>query len=254
MIRMSFTLEMDRPIEKGKHYVSPGGYCLRFNTPRGPREVNFDFLDFEGTIVKEKFLECNVYNLDVDSFEGSAELLSLLRNSNYDWVEFFVYTGEYEDPKIQPVRAFNILIEGETYRRKLKDYVFEDPKNYVSVEMFNSLKSILSKAVKFCVSRQMLVKGGGIRFFENAGCVYLCTKVGNGYCYDLDTDEVTSVGFVGSKDSLAAAKSIISGVLGALTTDISLSVKSIFIPYGPVKGCYYKESRTEPGSYNLIFE
>lgn len=254
MTRMSFKLEMDRPIIEGTHYISPGGYCLRFSTLNGVKEVQFDFLNSEYSIVDERYLDYTVYGLDTGSFKDSINLVSLLRNRNYEWGEFFVYTGEYDDAEINPVRAFDIVIEKGSSSYKMKDYVFSEAKNYFSPELFGVMKSIMVRAVKFCTSRQMLVKGGGLRFFENDGNVFLCTKMGNGYCYNPSDGSVTTTGFFGSKDSLMSVKGIIEAVLNDLTEKISFSVKSIVIPYGSVKGCYYKESTSEPGSYDIIFE
>lgn len=254
MIKMSFTLEMDRPIIRDKHYISPGGYSLRFSGLNGLKEVQFDFNDYEGTIRNEKYLDCIVWGLDTVSFRNSTELVSLLRNRSYDWGEFFVYTGESEDAVINPIKAFNICIEVGTVAYKMKDYVFSEAKTYLSAELFGVIKSVMARAVKFCSTRQMMVKGGGLRFFENGGNIFLCTKVGNGYCYDLSDGSISTTGFIGSRESLTVVKGIIRDILTNLTEQVHIPVKSIFIPTGQIKGAYYKESVAEPGSYDIVFE
>lgn len=98
---MSFDLQFDRPIILGKHYISPGGYNLNGK--------QFDFCEFAGTITeKPDTLRCDVYNFDEDyARENDVESITPADIIG-DFTEFFVYTGEYDDEPINPVKVSNL--------------------------------------------------------------------------------------------------------------------------------------------------
>lgn len=130
---MYFDVVFDRKIEKNKYYISPGGYEVKYKD----KSYRFDFETFEGNVDDNdsKLLHCHVYNLD-DSNIGLHNYLSdiniiTMRNATYK--EFFIYTGEYDDPEIYPVRIKNLSYEflsGKTYDvpRKLLNEVNEQLK------------------------------------------------------------------------------------------------------------------------------
>ena len=255
MVSMSFRLEMDRPIIRGSHYISPGGYAIRFyGKGNTPRDVEFDFLDYEGTIINDRYLDCVVSGLDIYTFPNSKELINLLGAGKYEWTEFFVYTGEDSQPDINPVRVMNIRLYDGTREYALKDYVFPNVMVDLTVGQFNAVMNIMNKAVRFCTCRQMLVKGGGIRFYESDGKIYLCTKIGNGYCYDVDSDRVSTTGFYGSPSSMESVRKIMIDVVESLTSQIPFPVKSISIPFGQIKSGYCRQSVEEVGSYDIVLK
>lgn len=126
---MYFDVVFDRKIEKYMHYISAGGYEVEYKD----KSYKFDFETFEGNVDDNdsKLLHCHVYNLD-DSYEDSAKMnIIIMRNAIYK--EFFIYTGEYDDPEIYPVRIKNLSYEflsGKTYDvpRKLLNEVNEQLK------------------------------------------------------------------------------------------------------------------------------
>ena len=103
---MSFTVEMDRPVDKDIHYISPGGYAFLMNLLGKEQEVAFDFSNSVGNIDKTnpRLVHFEVYDLDKEYTKDYVLLTKKnVRTSGYS--EFFVYTGEYDDPEIHPVRV-----------------------------------------------------------------------------------------------------------------------------------------------------
>ena len=92
----------DRPIKKDLHYISPGGYEMVFNG----KIIHFDFEDYEGWVDKKNpaLLHIIQRNPDYSSFEdlNSLEPNDLLSLKKIN--EFFIYTGEAEDPEINPIK------------------------------------------------------------------------------------------------------------------------------------------------------
>jgi len=111
---MSMTLTMDRPIDKDKHYISPGGYEFIVNG----QSVQFDFCDSIGYICyfNPCKIEFVVKNLDLDSFPN-AEIL--LRKENIEAIsrieEFFVYTGETDEPEINVVSIDSVTFSCDNW-------------------------------------------------------------------------------------------------------------------------------------------
>ena len=99
LTEMFFDLFMDREIDRDRHYVSPGGYELNGK--------QFDFMTFEGKIDEKdrKLLHVSVYGPDLVSYEQPVEKEDL----DGEFQEFFVYTGEYDEPEIRPVRIENLV-------------------------------------------------------------------------------------------------------------------------------------------------
>lgn len=99
LTEMFFDLFMDRKIDRDAHHISPGGYELNGK--------QFDFNTFEGKTdsVDGKLLHVNVYGPDLDSFGYPVEKEDL----DGEFQEFFIYTGEYDEPEIRPVRIENLV-------------------------------------------------------------------------------------------------------------------------------------------------
>lgn len=252
---MTFTLVMDRPIVKGTHYISPGGYCLRFYGKDGStKDLEFDFCNYEGNIEKGNRLNCSVRGLDTSSFPESMSLINMLSSYKCTWVDFYVYTGESSEAVINPVKAVNVCISEGSKQFKLPDYFFPGAKINLTNSQLESILQIMNKPIRFCLCRQMLIKNGGICFYESAGSVYLCTLKGNGYCYNMRSGGMSSIGFYGSQDSLNYVKGIFIEVLENITARFPIPVKRIFVPYGKVTQGYLVANETELGTYDIVLK
>lgn len=106
-MEMFLQLQMDRPIDKEKHYISPGG----FEVIAGGKNYQFDFLTSCGVIDEKRndVIGFNLTNPDYESFPDMKELESHI-NEITDLVECFVYTGEHGDAEINPIKILDITI------------------------------------------------------------------------------------------------------------------------------------------------
>ena len=108
---MIFVLQMDREIDKDKHYVSPGGY--EFKSSKSDEPSQFDFFDYAGYIDsndKTKIL-FETELLDGQSFPGIIDKLnkSFCEDIN-EITEFYIYTGEDEDPELNLSKIIDISL------------------------------------------------------------------------------------------------------------------------------------------------
>ena len=104
---MYATLQMDREIDPNRHYIGIGGFEFCF---RNGVNIGFDFNSSIANVQKNpttiKF-ECD--DLDCDSFPEAALLEMLLSDSEVDRIEeFYVYTGEREEPEINPEKILSL--------------------------------------------------------------------------------------------------------------------------------------------------
>ena len=104
---MYATLQMDREIDPNRHYIGIGGFEFLF---RNGVNIRFDFnssianVQRDPTVIK---FECD--DLDCDSFPEAALLEMLLSDSEVDRIEeFYVYTGEREEPEINPEKIISL--------------------------------------------------------------------------------------------------------------------------------------------------
>lgn len=110
---MHFDLIFDRPIDSNRHYISPGGYEIQ---TKENKIFNFDFLNYEGCIDTNNpcKLHVDVYGLDIDAFPNSKNISeSDITDKDTIFNEFFVYTGEYDDPEIKPTKVTSLGFEFE---------------------------------------------------------------------------------------------------------------------------------------------
>jgi len=95
---MSFTLVMDRPIDKDCHYICPGGYVLNGKS--------FDFCEHQGTIDSRDRTKVHFF---VDDFDEESEYEPIVPADIWGkFEEFFVYTGEPGEPEIHAIGVENI--------------------------------------------------------------------------------------------------------------------------------------------------
>ena len=104
---MYATLQMDREIDPNRHYIGIGGFEFCF---RNGVNIGFDFNSSIANVQKNpttiKF-ECD--DLDCDSFPEAALLGMLLSDSEVERIEeFYVYTGEREEPEINPEKIISL--------------------------------------------------------------------------------------------------------------------------------------------------
>ena len=104
---MYATLQMDREIDPNRHYIGIGGFEFLF---RNGVNIRFDFnssianVQRDPTVIK---FECD--DLDCDSFPEAALLGMLLSDSEVERIEeFYVYTGEREEPEINPEKIISL--------------------------------------------------------------------------------------------------------------------------------------------------
>ena len=91
---MELLLEMDRVIEKEKHYISPGGYEC------GGK--HFDFFQHEGYIQQDNPEQVLFIMKHFDDSLGKEEhTIVTPEDVKLGFTEFYINTGEYDDPEIE---------------------------------------------------------------------------------------------------------------------------------------------------------
>lgn len=127
--RMYATVKFDRPIKIYKHYISPGGYEVKFTNGKTMR---FDFEYYEGNRKQgdDTVLEYTQKYPDIDIFEDLGKF-------DYDdfinyfdgFAEFYIYTGEEGyDEIIYPIKVLSIVLE--FYDKKADKFrLFEVPED-----------------------------------------------------------------------------------------------------------------------------
>jgi hypothetical protein len=108
---MQMIVKFDRKVEDD-HYISPGGYHLH---DKNGNTLSIDFNTTQwsrhGTII-----EAEVEDLDEEYSRINNNNIDLLSPDNintYQFNEFFIFTGEYDDPEINPVEVLNLSFEFE---------------------------------------------------------------------------------------------------------------------------------------------
>lgn len=120
---MTGTIQFDREIDPNKHYISPGGYEARFNNGKS---LEFDFMDYSGRVHGD-CLDFEVENPDIECFEDIPKFKASDFKKHLDWFEeFYIYTGEYNDPEINPVAVKNLTLE---FKEKDKIIFVDIPKD-----------------------------------------------------------------------------------------------------------------------------
>lgn len=104
--RMVMDIKFDRPINPDRHYISPGGYTMICEK----QSYSFDFMDYEGSVDKDDptILHVEVFHLDKDCSNDMSKFNSK-KIENIE--EFYIYTGEYDDPEILPLKILSLTIE-----------------------------------------------------------------------------------------------------------------------------------------------
>ncbi len=110
-MKLSYELLMDRPFTDG-HYLSPGGYAVIMEDDS---VIQFDFDEYSGEIDKQnrKLVYIEHRFLDVDTFPAAVKLAPEKIKA---FSEVYIYTGEADDPEINPVEIRNMCFETEQGR------------------------------------------------------------------------------------------------------------------------------------------
>lgn len=117
--RMYATVEFDRPINPNLHFVSPGGYEAKFSNGK---TLQFDFEEYEGGVVNNHptLLEFVHKNPDFTTFPNIQDFTSEDFQLYFDgFEEFYLYTGEYNDLELVPLRVTECYLE---FYNKDKDW------------------------------------------------------------------------------------------------------------------------------------
>lgn len=105
------TIKMDRPIDKDKHIISPGGYALLFENETEP--IRFDYTESDCQIDDSDpaIIHYNLSSLD-DSYTDKEKLTTWLKTKKIkEMTEFFVYTGETTDPELNPISVLSVRFD-----------------------------------------------------------------------------------------------------------------------------------------------
>lgn len=127
---MNYTLEMDRPVDFEKHYISPGSYELE----KDGRVCRIDFYGTEISKRSEKILSFQVKDFDEEyardnDFKNEFDDYKDIFNFHYK--EFFIFTGEYDDEEINVSKLINLT------------YTFYDVDNHTFVYVDATPEQIL---------------------------------------------------------------------------------------------------------------
>lgn len=113
--RLYQTIKFNRPVDKDKDCVSPGGYELKMKDEDGTvKTVQFDFEDYEGGIDEKDptIVHCMQKNPDYNTFEDLNTVTEDMLRNVTEAVEWFIYTGEPGDENpLYPVEITDILFE-----------------------------------------------------------------------------------------------------------------------------------------------
>ena len=112
-MKMYATISFDRDIDEDKHYISPGGYEMTFVDKHGlnPKTVSFDFFAYYANVDRKypNVLHCEMEELDIDTFP-EAKFLKHFNGMVSKINEFYIYTGEPDEPEINPVELLEIRL------------------------------------------------------------------------------------------------------------------------------------------------
>lgn len=106
-MRMYATIKFDREITE-EHYIVPGSFTVM----AGGKEYSFDFHDTDCAI-DPKHPDTLYYrgkDEDLEAFPETSELQERLSEID-NVVDFYIFTGEDDEPKIYPVKLLDCVIE-----------------------------------------------------------------------------------------------------------------------------------------------
>lgn len=106
VFRMHTRVRFNRPINREKDDISPGGYTMTM----GGKTIQFDFEDYSGFIDSEDSTILNIEqkNPDYESFGALHEITAAMLENVTEINEFFVYTGEPGETDLRPVELLEL--------------------------------------------------------------------------------------------------------------------------------------------------
>ena len=117
--RLYQSIKFNRPIDREKDHISPGGYGMTVGIGDGKtKSVSFDFEDYEGTIDKDDpfIIHCMQKNPDYVCFPDLDTLTAYMLHNIMSVNEWFIFTGEAEDigeseTPLIPIEIQNAMFE-----------------------------------------------------------------------------------------------------------------------------------------------
>lgn len=128
-MRMIFDLRFDREIDLEKHYISPGGFCF----VAAGKEFKFDFKESVKEVSDEdlRVLHCEMRYLDKTAFPDSSGFGAVCDQIE-ELKDFYVFTGEFNEPEIHPVKILNLTFYSDEKgavqvdKKLFENYKFEN--------------------------------------------------------------------------------------------------------------------------------
>ena len=116
--RLYQIVKFNRPIDKVKDYISPGGYTFKVKDRKGKvHTISFDFCESEGHIEDSpKLFHCMQKEPDYESFKDLDILDEYMLQNIISVEEWFIFTGDPEDIEgdtepLKPVKIIEPVIE-----------------------------------------------------------------------------------------------------------------------------------------------
>lgn len=111
--RLYQSIRFNRPVDKEKDFISPGGYMLKMREADGTlNTVQFDFEEYEGYIDMDDpcVIHCIQMNADYNTFEGLNTITWHMLANVTEVEEWFIYTGEPGDGNpLYPVEIMDAI-------------------------------------------------------------------------------------------------------------------------------------------------
>lgn len=109
-MRAYLSVKFDRPVDKDKHYISPGGYEVKTS---GGETINFDFEHGFGAVRMDDptIMDFEFRDADTFTFPAMEKLLQVLPEVT-QMTECYIYTGEQDEPEINVAKILEFSIEG----------------------------------------------------------------------------------------------------------------------------------------------
>lgn len=107
VFRMYARIRFNRPIDREKDDISPGGYTMVM----GGQTIQFDFEDYSGSVESKDntILDIEQKNPYYESFGALHEITAAMLENVTEINEFFVYTGEPGETDLRPAELLELV-------------------------------------------------------------------------------------------------------------------------------------------------
>lgn len=254
MISMRFKVKTDIPVTPGAT-IFGGDYCLRFRREdSGTTDVKFHFQNYKCTVEGGHFINCEAYGLHTSGHVSSDDFLKLVQDCDAVWTYFDALHNLQEGDFGVMLEVSNIVISSEEKAFRLPNFVFPGVIVEMEQNQINMLIRAMREVLGFCVSHKFLSAYGEICMYESNGKIYLCNIKGIGYCYNINSEEIVSLGFIETESGLVLVKQLVTKAVKYIDEHSSIPVKSLSMPLGSVACGYASPAEKEPGSYNIVLK